>query len=320
VAALPVATFIAHVIPAAVLGLPGFIGLVLLLDACLVAMASAVSRSPLDQLGIVAALSLAVIVVDLLTGGHLQLNSVLGDSPLIAGRFSGAGNNAFAILGATAVVCASLLVWRKGTTRPVLIVVALLFTIVVLVDGAPQVGSDIGGVLALVPGFAISWMLLAGKRVSFKWLAVGVIAAVAAAGLFIAIDVARPPEQRTHLGRFFEDIRSGGSSAFMGTVQRKAASNLRQAGSFENLYRFLPAALITAVFLFWPFDWWRRLGSERPSLRAGSVAALIVALLGSALNDSGITIFTTMLLFLAPMVILIRLFPEAPDGGGAVPW
>jgi hypothetical protein len=33
--------------------------------------------------------------------------------------------------------------------------------------------------------------------------------------------------------------------------------------------------------------------------------------LGSALNDSGITIFTTMLLFLAPLAILTRFrFPE----------
>jgi hypothetical protein len=70
--------------------------------------------------------------------------------------------------------------------------------------------------------------------------------------------------------------------------------------------------LATVLFLFWPSRWWRWFGTREPVLRAGLVAALIVGVLGSALNDSGITIFTTMLLFLTPMAILVRLgFPES---------
>jgi hypothetical protein len=252
-----------------------------------------------------------LMVGDLVSGGHLQLNSVLGDSPLIAGRFAGAGNNAFAIMASTSVVIATLVVWRGGRTRAVLAGVAVLFIAVVVVDGAPQLGSDVGGVLALVPGFALTWILLAGKSVSWKIVALGLVAAVAASGLFIAIDVARPPEQRTHLGRLFEDVRSRGGSAFVETVQRKAASNLDQVRSLQNLYKFLLPAIVTTIFLFWPGRWWRWFGSQQPLLRAGFVGGLAVAVLGSALNDSGITIFTTMLLFLTPMAILCRLrFPE----------
>jgi hypothetical protein len=310
VAGLPVVTFLVHLVPDSDLGRPGFIGLCLLLDAVAVTLISTFRSSPLERLGLLSALSLVIILADLVTGGHLQLNSVLGDSPLIAGRFSGAGNNAFAILAATAVVCGTVLVWRRGPTRVTLLQLAGVFAVVILVDGAPQFGSDIGGVLALVPGFAVAWMLLGGKRISLKLAALGIVGAMAAAGLFVAVDLSRPPQQRTHLGRFFEDVRSRGGSALTETVKRKASSNLRQARSFQNLYRFLPGALVTAFFLFWPPRWWQRFGTEEPLLRAGCIAALIVALLGSGLNDSGITIFTTMLLFLAPMAILIRLFPE----------
>lgn len=313
VASLPVATFLARVFPVTELSRAGFIGLCLLLDAGVVLLVSRRTLSPLQRLGLVAALSLIVILADLMTGAHLQLNSLLGDSPLIAGRFAGAGNNAFAILAATAAICGTLLVQQKGRTPATLIQVALLFAAVILVDGAPQLGSDVGGVLALVPGFAVMWMLLAGKGISPKVVALGFIAAIFFAGVFIAIDVARPAQQRTHLGRFFEDIRSRGGSAFVETVERKAASNLREAGSLENLDLFLPPAVVTFWFLFWPPAWWRRFGFEQPLLRAGSVGAVVVAFLGSALNDSGITIFTTMLLFLGPMAILIRLFPESPD-------
>jgi hypothetical protein len=312
VASLPVATYLVKVVTAPGLGRIGFIALCLVVDAALVLLISRLDLSALDQLGAVALVSLVVIIGDLVTGGHLQLNSLLGDSPLIAGRFAGAGNNAFAIMAATAVVVATLVVWRRGNSRAVMAAIALLFVVVVLVDGAPQLGSDVGGVLALVPGFGVTWILLGRRRVSMRVVAVGLIAAVAAAGLFIAIDVSRPPEQRTHLGRFFEDIRSRGPSAFSETVRRKSASNLRQLRSFQNLYRFVPAAIVTAIFLFWPLRWWRWFGSQEPLLRAGILGGLVVAVLGSALNDSGITIFTTMLLFFAPLAILIRLrFPGA---------
>jgi hypothetical protein len=313
VAGLPVATYLVNLIPAARGGRADFIGFCLLVVACVVAVNALLGLPPLEKLGVVAAFSLAVIVVDLVSGGHLQLNSVLGDSPLIAGRFAGAGNNAFAIMASTAVVIATLAVWRRGRTRVVLAGVAVLFIAVVVVDGAPQLGSDVGGVLALVPGFALTWILLAGKGISWKVVTLGLVAAVAASGLFIAIDVARPPEQRTHLGRFFEDVRSRGGSAFVETVERKAASNLAQVRSLQNLYKFLLPAIVTAIFLFWPGRWWKWFGLHQPLLRAGLVGGLAVAVLGSALNDSGITIFTTMLLFLTPMAILIRLrLPEPP--------
>jgi hypothetical protein len=235
-----------NVIPTSGLGRGWFVVLVLVVDACLVAAASATRQSSLERLGVVAAVSLLVIVADLVTGGHLQLNSVLGDSPLIAGRFAGAGNNAFAIMASTAVVVATLFVWRLGRGRAVMAGAALLFAVVVVVDGAPQFGSDVGGVLALVPGFALAWILLGGKRISLKLAAAMVVAAVVATGLFVAVDVARPPSHRTHLGRFFEDVRSRGDSAFVGTIRRKASSNLRQLRSLQNLYRFLPAAILTS--------------------------------------------------------------------------
>jgi hypothetical protein len=303
-----------NLMPASRSGRPEFIGLCLLVVAVVVGVTASLRLPELDQVGAIAALSLGVIVLDLVTGGHLQLNSVLGDSPLIAGRFAGAGNNAFAIMAATAVVIATLIVWHRGRTGAVLTGVALLFIAVVLVDGAPQIGSDVGGVLALVPGFALTWIFLAGRGISWKIVGLGVIAAVVASASFIAIDVSRPPEQRTHLGRFFEDVRSRGGSAFIETVHRKAASNFRQLRSFQNLYKFLLPAIVTAIFLFWPRQWWKQFGSEQPALRAGFLGALTVALLGSALNDSGITIFTTMLLFLAPLVILTRFRFAEPTG------
>ena len=60
------------------------------------------SLAPLLLVG----LSWLVLVVDVLTGGRLQINTVFGYSPLVAGRFAGLGNLAFAIVGVGAVVVA----------------------------------------------------------------------------------------------------------------------------------------------------------------------------------------------------------------------
>ena len=69
-------------------------------------------------------------------------------------------------------------------------------------DGAPPWGSDVGGVLSLVPGFGLLLLLCAGARLS--WQRLGAIGggAVALVLLFALADYSRPAAQQTHLGRF----------------------------------------------------------------------------------------------------------------------
>ena len=51
-------------------------------------------------------------VVDLVTGAHLEWNTVFGYSPTIGIRFVGEGNLTFSQLAAAAVLFAGLLVWQ----------------------------------------------------------------------------------------------------------------------------------------------------------------------------------------------------------------
>ena len=61
----------------------------------------------------------------------------------------------------------------------------------------PSFGADVGGVLALLPALAVTWLLLAGVRVGVAKLAVVVGAAVVAVVAFAAYDLSppgRPPD------------------------------------------------------------------------------------------------------------------------------
>ena len=310
--AFPISTFFLGVVKAHELGTLPFVLILLGVDAVLVIAVVVLVARPLDRLLALCAFTLAVIAVDLVSGARLQLNTVFGYSPIVAGRFAGAGNIAFAIIGASTVLTGALIVHRWGSTRA-LLAMGAIFVAAVVVDGAPGFGSDVGGVLALVPALAITAVLLSGRRPSIKVLAVGAVAALLAVTVFIAIDLARPPEARTHLGRLVEDVRARGLEALTGTIGRKLRSNLRVFRSTIWTLFVPPALAAMAWFLARPRGRWGRLAEVFPKLRAGLVGGLIVAVLGFAVNDSGIVVPAVVLSFLVPMALLVHLVLEMEE-------
>ena len=179
-------------------------------DRCGTALVEACSR----ERGSPAPLVAAILVGDLLTGATLQLNSVAGYSPLVAGRFAGIGNVAFGVLAAAALLAAA------STRRPA---IAALTALVVVVDGAPQWGSDVGGVLALVPAYAVLVLLLSGRAASLAKVALASLAGAAVVAAFAIADHARPADEQTHFGRFVGQVLDGSAGD---VLQRKAAANL----------------------------------------------------------------------------------------------
>jgi hypothetical protein len=186
-----------------------------------------------------------------------------------------------------------------------------LFVVTVIADGAPQLGSDVGGVIALVPALVVTFMLLAGKRPSWRIVAISVVGALVVLGIFLAVDLSRPPEAQTHLGRFFNDIRTRGGGVFLDTIERKARTNLRIFGSTIWTYLVPPALALIAYLLLRPRGRWHTLAVAYPRLRAGLIGGLLLAVLGFAVNDSGIVVPAMVLSFLVPMALLIHLSIDA---------
>ncbi|HZA00038.1 MAG TPA: hypothetical protein VE575_14860, partial [Acidimicrobiales bacterium] len=119
-------------------------------------------------MGIVGGVGLIVVLIagDVAWGAPLQVNTAFGYSVAVAGRFVGLGNLAFALFGSAAIVLAALVVDRTG--RGALGLALALLGIVVLLEGLPMLGADVGGVVSMVPAFGVTALLLSGRRVGWR--------------------------------------------------------------------------------------------------------------------------------------------------------
>jgi hypothetical protein len=317
IAAFPVSTYLAGGLDGHAIGafwyVVALVGLALLLTAVLTILL----RNPLDRLLAISAFTVAVIAVDLILGARLQIETVFGYSPIVAGRFAGIGNIAFAVLSAAGLLTGTLVVHRWGGRRA-LIATALLFAGIVVLDGAPQLGSDVGGVIALVPGLGVTLVLLSGRRPGWRIVVIAAAVATLCLAVFLAIDLSRPPESQTHLARLFEDVRSRGLGPLGDTIRRKAEANLRVFKSSIWTFFVPPALGVLGWLLLRPRGRWRELASVYPKPRAGLAGGLVLAILAFAVNDSGIVIPAVILSFLVPMALMVHLLIESsvsPQGG-----
>ena len=186
-------------------------------------IAMLVQRRRGTRAGLVALLVTAAIpltwLIDAAAGAHLAFNNPLGMNAVVAGRFYGVSNTAFA-LAAGALVTVIAATWNQlgRGRRTALILTCLLGGAALIVDGAPQLGADVGGALTLVPTLALLGAGLAGLRLSWRrWLAIGTTTLMVVGG-FAVVDLLRPGGP-THLGRFARQVADGSA---VGVLGRKA--------------------------------------------------------------------------------------------------
>ena len=264
-----------------------------------------------------------VLVADIVTGGRLQIDTAFGYSPIVAGRFAGFGNLAFALVAIGAVVLATggWALYRlaqgradgsAGARGPAIVAIVGFLAVTVVVDGAPAWGADVGGVLATVPAFAVLVLVVAGARVSWPRAALIGVATVVVISAFAAIDLARPEDERTHLGRLVARLGGDGGGGFLDILQRKIQSNISILTSSVWTLT-IPFALGLMVFLARRRTGFvRDLQDDVPGIRAMLAGGLLVAFLGFALNDSGVAVPAMMFAVLLPFItyVLLRWEPE----------
>jgi len=158
---------------------------------------------------------------------------------------------------------------------------------VVICDGWPSMGADFGGVLALTPG--VLWLLLSISGLVLSWpkvVAIGV-STVVLVTLVAWLDWLRGPAARTHAGAFFQRVLEGDATD---VVARKAAAAAESLMSPLGIVAFIVGvALWVVIFRALP-----DLSADLIAPRPLAVAALATAVLGTALNDGGVTVWLTL--------------------------
>jgi hypothetical protein len=265
-----------------------------------VALAGPWQRHRFGPAVVVAVATALLLAVDVTTGSHLQLNSLLGYNPIVAGRFTGFGNMPFGIYAASGLIAVAAAVHRQPPVVARWLAVVAGGTLVVL-DGTPGIGADFGGVLALVPALMLLAMITTGVRLSAARV-IGALAAGVAAVTVIAIaDYQRSPDNQTHLGRFVGQLLDGTAWE---VLERKADANWYIL-LHSSVALLAPVMVIILIGLFgWPNAPGRLLLAESsPAALAAAVSVGSASLLGTLLNDSGIAVFVAAGCVVIPLVM-----------------
>jgi hypothetical protein len=334
-AGLPVATYLAGIVPWERAGAPGLALSAAVLAADLAVLAVAVGgpwrRHRLGPPLVVLAVTFGTLVCDVLTGSTLELNGLLGYDAIVAGRFTGYGNLSFGLLSVSALLVTAAVATVVGRrAAPARARAATGGTVLaigiatVLLIGAPQLGRDFGGVLAALPGFLLLAMLLAHVRVTVvRFLAI-LAAAVVTVGTVAVLDWLRPAADRSHLGRFVEQVLTGEAWT---VISRKGQANL-DILLRSPLAWMIPVAIVAAIWLIRPGGLLRsRSGGAGPAgldpedaavLRSALLAGLLSLVLGAAVNDSGVAVPAAAAALLVPLTVWLAAGIPSGDTGTGV--
>jgi hypothetical protein len=194
-----------------------------------------------------------------------------------------------------------------------------LGAVAVVVDGLPALGDDFGGVLALIPAVAVLALVVSRVRIAVRHVLAVLGVAVTVTAAFALYDHARPPAQRTHLGRFVGQLLDGSAVA---VVHRKLNSSLSTfTGGYGRWIVVGWAVLAVVAWLAHRAGRWQLPAGVDPRTAGGLLAALVVlAFLGAALNDSGLEIPAFAGYLAAPLLIALAApVPEPPPPPGPAP-
>src|SRR5215472_588036 len=284
-----------------------------------IALAGPWRRDPMGPAGVVGAITLVVIGLDVMTGSRLQLNTPFGLNVLWGGRLYGEDNNTVGLYAASAVLCAAWLGgailrstawgqpgesgWRGARGRAVLAVSGVaLFAVVA--SGWPGFGAKVGGTIAMVPGLVLLIMAVAGVRITPRRVALALVSGAAVIAAFALVSYLTPVAGHSDIGAFAGQALHGGGG---GTLQRKISTNLSSlTGTPYNL--IIPLALIgLGVLLLRPT--WFGAGSlvqarrKVPLLGITLAVIWLMGLLGWFAEDSGVAVPGAMFPFVLPLAI-----------------
>ncbi len=278
-------------------------------------------RDPFGPPGAVAAATVLIVGVDVMSRSRLQLGSPFGLSALEAGRFYGIGGESIGLYAVCGIIAAA---WagntllrrcrrpgpgqvagpapgRPGRGRALLAALAIA-VFVVVACGWPQFGGKVGGTIAVVPCFLLLLMVIAGVRITPGRLLLVLGSGVALFALFALVNYLVPATGQSDIGTFAGNLIHGHAG---GLLQRKWTSMI---GSLAvNTYSpLVPLVIVLAgLMLLRPSAFGIKAlprGYSAEPLMAITLAMMwLVCVLGWFADDSGIIVPATALPLALPL-------------------
>ncbi|MEG6617600.1 hypothetical protein V6C27_14465 [Peptococcaceae bacterium 1198_IL3148] len=262
----------------------------------------------MNSFALLATLTAAMLIIDILLGQPLQKQSILSYDPMVGARFYGIGNEYMGVLNGSLIMATAFAVNKfEGHRKTAIIISGIIFAITIHCMAAPNLGTNVGGTIAASSAFLVTFLLFTGVKFRPKVI-VGIIIAVVLLLLsFIAFDLSRPIQQQSHIGQTARLIIEGGFTETINIISRKLAMNMKLV-RYTVWTRVLLAIIVVLAILFYkPKGIMAKIKSRYPYLFKGFIGLVTGALVAFAFNDSGVVAAATTMIFGAPPLIYLVL-------------
>ncbi len=262
-----------------------------------------------------AATASAVVFIVPAVNQRFALNGLLGMNTIIAGRFFGVSNPAFAVASAGLVI--ALTMWALAAPPSSRWVHALGIGIVGAVamsfDAAPSVGADVGGALALGIIVLLVMMQTLRWRLTIRRFLIVTLSAFTLVTAFALYDATRAVDSQTHAGHFITNLSNGQSLATLTRKVRALVGPLIDYSWIGPL--ILLVVVVIGVHLWQKTHTILALSQQKqgpyprlalaPHGRTYLTNCFIMLVIEVALNDSGLLMVGYALSMMVPLLLLV---------------
>jgi len=181
--------------------------------------------------------------------------------------------------------------------------VVAAFALLFIFTGAPILGANLGGALAVAPAVIMAIAARKGWRPSIKGVAVVFLFTVLVIGLLFVIDGLRSGSSQSHMGRAADLATGGDLLGILLVLQRKLALNLMLFSNSLWSRLLILSIVSSAVLMHWGR---RRFGGVLLSVEQSAAAmGCCVGIVGAfVFNDSGVVAAATCGVFLWVLLAL----------------
>lgn len=308
VLAVPLALFAATSLPGALNSALSLVIIFPAITAAVVGLALYGNENKFQAPMIIVGTTALFLVVNMLFGATGDLGSVLGYSPIVAGRFYGMGNQSMSVLLAAVLLFTALVLESRQKTAPapkILILAAFLFVTIVI--GWPSLGANTGGTITAVVAVTVAYIHIFYRRISWRQAVMVAGAALGVLTAFVLADAYLLPV-KTHMGKTFSMVVDGGWGPFGQIIKRKAMANVRIYK--YTSWSYLMTTILGLLVYIWglkPKGVKMRFLERYKFLNSGLIACLAGGIVGAVTNDSGISIPALMLAYFLLVIFYILL-------------
>lgn len=299
-------------LPAAFLFVPapylklGSIEYMVLTAAVSLVLSVLLNRVLTDRIKIILSICLLLQIglsVDIIAGSMLIKQSVLGYDPIIGARFYGIGNEyAGMFMGCSLMVfgCILELMGNKFNRAAA----AVYFLICTFLLGLTFLGANFGGALAGAFGYLLAYFLVFDIKFSKRNIFIGVLIIGSTAAALIITD-SLGWISRSHMGGLVKDARANGFQVAISTINRKISMNLRLMR--YTIWTKVLLCIIGAISIMFykPVKQLFYILNKYKYLKYSWMSIAASAIVGFAVNDSGIVTAATAMIFAAFTMLIM---------------